>query len=793
MQEHVLAGDDPGLPPTHPTHVIATSPAPVSTGARPPALVPAQLPAAPTSFAGRGAALAAISAACGPVTVISGMAGVGKTTLALHWAHTHAGDFPDGQLYVNLRGFDASSRITNPADALHDLLRTLGVAPTALPGDIEASGALLRTVLANRRVLIVLDNARDARQVEPLLPGRTDSAVIVTSRNRLTPLVARTGADLVHLEPFTGEEAAEFLAGRLGPDRVGDASEAVRRLHDTSGGLPLALAIVAARGVLNPMFSLELLATEMSNSVAPLDLLVDDDQEVDLREVLTWSYRALAPDAAAALRALAVHPGPEISQAAAVSLTAMPPARTRTALAALTAANLLREVAPGRFTVHDLVRRYALEQASAEIPRITRRLVEHYMHSTRAAWLQHGRPPLVPLPTPTPGIEPESPSGVVGAHEWYKRERVVLQGVVRRAAESGDHQAVLCITLDWRPMTDNVDARELLPYVRLALQAAAALEADHDGDIPLVLIAECHRDAATEAARRGDVEAARRHYDAALHRFEQLGDLAGQSSTLRNMTFILLTDPDERAAMSARAVDLARRCDNPMVLISALGTHGAALVGQAKFQDAILVLQEALPLAAQYPGGESAAPYLLVPLAKCHYALDDLDEGIALGERALEGARRFDHLIVELDLLPPHGDALLAAGHPARAAQAWQRYLALSTNSGIAQWVAHVSEDGCSAEDTARDVHAKLAALPDATEPAPGAMATDTQPAQHANVLTKRELQVATLIAEGATNKAIASELQISRRTAEAHVENILNKLGFSSRTQIALWVSDQR
>ncbi|RSM53319.1 hypothetical protein DMB66_38930 [Actinoplanes sp. ATCC 53533] len=706
-------GADPG-PELAAAHHAALASAPEGTAT--PAGVgvvvsPAQLPAPPASFAGRRAALAAVSAGGGPVTVISGMAGVGKTTLALHWAHTHAADFPDGQLYVNLRGFDATGRVTEPADALRDLLRSLGVAPAALPDEIESSGALLRTLLATRQLVLVLDNARDARQVEPLLPGRTDSVVIVTSRNRLATLVARASASLVYLEPFTDDEAAQFLTQRLGPARTRDAPAAVRRLHEASGGLPLALAIVAARGVLNPMFPLELLANEMTNSVAPLDLLVDDDRGVDLREVLTWSYRALAPDAATALHALAVHPGPEISLAAVVSLADLPVARARAALTALTAASLLREIAPDRFALHDLVRRYALEQADAEVPGIANRLLEHYVHSMRAAYLRYGRPPLVELPAPAPGVVPESPPGLADAVRWYERERAVLRSTVRRAADLGAHQSVLLITLDWRPMSDNVDAaRDLLPYIRLALHAAASLETDHGNEVPLVLVAECHRYAAAKFARIGDTDAARFHYDAALQRFERLGDLAGQANTLRNMAVTLATDPNERVALAARAVDTARRGDVPLVLSIAQCVHGEMLRLAGRARDAYPVILEGLALAQRHPGGDNLTPQLLAELTLCHLAAGDLANAITYGERALPVLRQVNNVGEELRLLPEYGDALLAAGYPARARQAWQRYLSLSATTGIADSLAH--EAGRTAADTARLIHAKVASLP---------------------------------------------------------------------------------
>jgi DNA-binding SARP family transcriptional activator/tetratricopeptide (TPR) repeat protein len=705
-------GADPGTDLADAHRAVLAAPAPAILAApelHSPASIPAQLPASPPSFAGRGDALAAISA-CGQITVISGMAGVGKTTLALHWAHQHTADFPDGQLYVNLRGFDIAGRPAEPSDVLSGLLRSFGIAPAALPEGVEACGALLRTLLATRRVVIVLDNARDSGQVQPLLPGRTDSRIIVTSRNRLATLVARTGANLVDLEPFTDDETTQFLAQRLGTARAGDAPVAVRRLHDACGGLPLALAIVAARGVLNPRFPLDMLANEMANSVAPLDLVVDDDREVDLREVITWSYQALAPNAALALRALSVHPGPEICLDAAASLAGLSEARTRTALTALTAANLLRETTPGRFAYHDLVRRYALEQAADELATFTSRLFDHYVHSTRAAYLQFGRPPLIPLSPAAPGVTPSSPSELAEAVQWYEQNRAVLQATIRRAAEMGSHLAVLLIAHDWRPMSDNVDApRDLLPYIRLALNAATAVDGSHDGDVPLVLIAECYRYAAAKLARIGDLETARSHYNAALRRFEQLGDLAGQANTLRNMAVTLVRDPDERVALAERAVQAARQCDVPLVLSAALSAHGQLLRLAGQVQGAIPVLLEGLDLAGHHPGGDNLASELLTSLALTHGAMDDLTNAIAYGERALEAVRRVGDVANELQLLPDHGEALLAAGHPACARQAWQRYLSLSANANTLESLAH--EFGYQASEVARHVQARLALL----------------------------------------------------------------------------------
>jgi DNA-binding SARP family transcriptional activator/tetratricopeptide (TPR) repeat protein len=697
IREELGADPGPGLVDAQRT-VLTQAPVP-HTGSPLGAIRPAQLPAATRAFAERDA-LAVFGSGDAGVYVISGMAGVGKTSLALHWAHSRATEHPDGQLYVNLRGFDASGQAVDPGDALRDLLQALGVVPAALPDGLEARAGMWRTLLSTRRVLVVLDNARDARQVQPLLPGRTDSMLIVTSRNLLASLVAHADATLIPLEPLTADEAHQFLSRRLGERRTSAAPAAVRRLCEACGGLPLALAIVAARAVANPLFPLDLLAAELANSVEPLDILVGDDAEVDLREVFSWSYRALRPDATLMLGALAVHPGPDISFAAAVSLSALPPPRTRAALTALTAANLLRETTPGRYAFHDLIRRYALEQLGTGAAGPSARLVDHYVRSTRAACLVHGRPPLAPLDPPIDGVVPEEPAGHVDAVQWYLRERAVLQAVVRRAADLGAHRSVLLITLDWRPMSQNVDAaRDALPYVHLALHAAAAVD-------EVALTAECHRAAAANFAHLGDLDAAHGYFTSARNLFEELADLAGQSNTWRNLAVTLAGGPDERARHTERAVDLARRCGVPTVLSSALSAHGTMLRGVGQLDAAFAVLFEALALAQSDTSGVYLRPEILNGIARTYAATGDLANTIDFGERAIATARLQEDTISEIWVLPAHGDALLASGQADRAAQAWQRYLTLLSNTtGIAV------EMGVPANEPVDEVRRKLANL----------------------------------------------------------------------------------
>jgi len=667
---------------------------------------PAQLPAAAPVFTGRGAALDALDDGARQVGVltVTGMGGVGKTALVLHWAHLHAGDFPDGQLYVDLRGFDASDRAVEPADALRDLLSSLGVPSAAMPDGPDARAATFRTLLSTRRVLVVLDNARDFRQVQPLLPGSSDSLVIITSRNRLTGLVALGTAITIPLEPFTRDETHEFLIERLGTG-ADSASAATQRIYEASGGLPLALAVVAARGLANPTFPLELLAAELCTSIRALDMLVDEATQTDVRDVLSWSHDALPPDAQLVFGALALHPGPEISLESAVSLTALMPARTRAALTAVTAANLLRESSPGRFAFHDLIRQYALDRpethTGAEV--VTARLVDHYVRSVRAAYLQYGRPPLVPLDPPVDGVFPEEPAGIPDTVRWYRQERAVLQAVVQRAAEVGAYRAVLLMTLDWRPMAQIVDApRDMLASVRIALAAADEI------DEP-VLVAECHRDAAAKFARSGDLATARALFHSALAEFEKLGDLTGQANTLRNLATTSTSDIRERLRLTERAVHLARRAGVPLVLCTALSAYGQMLLRAGQFDAAYSALSDGLAIAEASTGGEPLAVELFVAIASVHRAAGDIPHAISAGENALALLKTTGDIAIEISLLPHHGAALLAAGRINAAREAWERFLEISTNVSYADSFAW--EIGVSPPEVVAEVRQKLADL----------------------------------------------------------------------------------
>ena len=328
-----------------------------SAGWRPRELAPspAQLPPEPAGFVGRTAELDWLHALLpgasaehgpapqtSPVALITGTAGVGKTTLAIRFARQVLPQFPDGQLYVNLRGFDPASPPMQPGTALQWFFDALGVPRVHVPSALEAQSALLRTLLDGKRMLLLLDNAHDADQVRPLLPGSPGCLVLVTSRSQLTGLVVE-GARPVPLDVLDAREAAELVAGRLGAERAESEKAAVAEIVEHSAGLPLALSVACARAVARPGLRLADLAAELADARGRLDVLRTGEDTTDLRAVFSWSADKLSDPAARMFRLLGLHHGPDISVAAAASLAGVPLGRGRTALAELARASLLTE------------------------------------------------------------------------------------------------------------------------------------------------------------------------------------------------------------------------------------------------------------------------------------------------------------------------------------------------------------------------------------------------------------------------------------------------------------------
>lgn len=405
--------------------------APLTGSAGPPAQVPRQLPAAVPHFTGRSAELARLSRildqagtrAPGTVVIsaIGGTAGVGKTALALRFAHLVAERFPDGQLYLDLRGFDPSLEPVHPAAAVRVFLDALQVPSGQIPVGLDAQVGLYRSMLAGRRMLFVLDNAASASQVRPLLPAAGRCMVVVTSRWQLTALAAVEGASVLMLDVLTEGEARELLAARLGAARLAQDPAAADELVYECARLPLALAVVAARAGARPRFPLAVVAGELRDARGRLDALDGGEASADVRAAFSWSYQQLPPAAARMFRLLGLHPGPDITVAAAASLGAISRPAAGRALGQLAAACLLTEHLPGRFAFHDLLRVYAAELAAAteddgQRQAAIHRSADHYLQSARAAdqVLYPTRSP-ASIPGPQPGNQPEGFSGYAQA------------------------------------------------------------------------------------------------------------------------------------------------------------------------------------------------------------------------------------------------------------------------------------------------------------------------------------------------------------------------------------------
>src|SRR5215472_12331640 len=457
--ETAILRQDASLSLGTPAATVTLRPAASSPATAPPhpAPLPAQLPPTVAGFAGRDAELASLDAlipvpdadgeAAGARTVIvsaiAGTAGVGKTALALHWAHRIRERFPDGQLYINLRGFDPCGPLVEPDQALRGFLEALAMPPERIPDGVEAKTGLFRSLLSGKRVLVVLDNARDTEQVRPLLPGSPGSLALVTSRNELIGLIAAEGAYPLSLDLLSVQEAHDLLARRLGAHRMAAEPQAAEEIIASCARLPLALTIAAARAAARPEFPLAAITAELGESAALLDPFDGGELAANVRAVFASSYRALSADAARLFRLVGLHAGADVSVAAAASLAGVPSGQARTLLAELSRAHLLTEYSPGRYNCHDLLFAYAAEQALAHDGpdarnAAMRRVLDHYLH-TAYACSKLAEAYLAPftLAPPLPGVTIPDLATAADADEWLYAEHCTLLTAVTMAADAG--------------------------------------------------------------------------------------------------------------------------------------------------------------------------------------------------------------------------------------------------------------------------------------------------------------------------------------------------------------------
>ena len=670
----------------------APAPSAASPGAVPdPA--PAQLPLEAPGFSGRHAELDRMLHVAGPppgeepdgpspgtvqIIAITGTAGVGKTALAIRFARQVAKRFPDGQLYVNLRGFDPSGSATSPDDALRYFLDALAVPPQRMPADLEARAALFRSMLDGKRVLMVLDNARDTDQVRPLLPGSPGSLVVVTSRSQLTGLVAAEGATPLSLDVLTEEEAHELLGRRLGPEVVAAEPGPAAELIGLCARLPLALGVAAGRAATRPGLSLAALAAELRDTRNRLEALEVGDTATDVRAVLSWSYEQLSESAARMFRLLGLHPGPDVSVAAAASLAGVSRSEAAGALRELTRPHVVAEPQPGRFAFHDLLRAYAFQQAEtvdseADRRAAARRCLDHYLHTAHAGALQANRvrKPL-DLAPPEPGAVPEEFSGRGQALAWFDAEYPVMVGLLTHAISTGDDESVWQIVWTLAPFLYRRGRwHECIGIQRLSLRAA-----QRQGDP--VGLGHAHYELGRGLVNIGNFADAEPHLSKALDIFGQLGDRANEATV--HQGFGHLFEQQGRYAQSLvharEALRVVREIGPAQTVASIENSVGWLYAHLGLCEEALVYCQRSLKFQREI-GHRAGEADTWDSLGYTHGRMNDYEQAAECYSQAVEAFHEIGDRYHEAGSHIGLGDAQLHADDPVAARKSWEQALAI--------------------------------------------------------------------------------------------------------------------
>jgi DNA-binding SARP family transcriptional activator/tetratricopeptide (TPR) repeat protein len=664
--------------------------------------VPAQLPADLADFTGRDRLVAQLSSllteaqqaenpAAVVVTVVAGAGGLGKTALAVHAAHALRQAFPDGQLYVSLLG--ASQQPLPPDEVLARLLRDLGVAGASIPVGLQERAALYRTCLAGRRMLIVLDDAKDAAQVRPLLPGTASAAVIVTSRQRLSDLA---GSRLLDLDVLDDDEARLLFTRMIGTERVEAEPGPVREVLDACAGLPLAIRIAGARLTARRGWNVQTLAVRLADQRRRMDELMAGDLAV--RATFAVSFDALprparpdAADPAHVFRLLGVWQGPSIGLAAAAALAGQPEDTVADALEVLVDTNLLESPGPDRYRFHDLLRAYAAERARADEPArdvedAIRRVLTWYLREADAAGgaVSPQRNP-VPLEPPEPGREPPSFAGADEALGWCDVERANLVAATRQAAQQGLHDiawklpaaAMMCFELrGYRA--------EWLTTHRIALSSARQ-SGDRHGEARVlnnlgIVLGEQRADDAIG------------YFEQALAIYRDIGDRRGQAQATNNLAFAYRFLGRHEDAVSAllAALDLQREVGARRGEAIALCNLGESYLDLGQYAEAIARSQEALSVAREV-GGVRLEGYARYNLGRAHLELGRTAEAADLLDQALDIHRAAGDRYGEAQDLQQIGIAHARAGRAEEAGTAWLAARGIFESLGDHQQVRELS------------------------------------------------------------------------------------------------------
>ncbi|HTW04424.1 MAG TPA: BTAD domain-containing putative transcriptional regulator [Streptosporangiaceae bacterium] len=644
---------------------------------------PSLLPAAVPGFTGRLPELRALSAAADRpgrpvvITVIGGTGGVGKTALAVHWARQVAADFPDGQLYVNLRGFGPADPVS-PTEALRAFLDALQVPAAQIPSSLDGRHALYRSLVEGKRILVLLDNAREPAQVRPLLPASPTALVVITSRAEMASLVVTDGAGQISLDILTDADAHQLIAGRIGAPRLAAEPDAADELIRLCAGLPLALAITAARAAAHPRFTLAALAAELRDARGRLDALSTGEDATDVRAVFSWSYQNLQPPAARMFRLLGLHPGPDIAAPAAASLAGLPLPLARRLLRELTRGHLLAEPSPGRYAFHDLLRAYAAERAVSTDSMTARRaamhrVLDHYLHTAHAAavLINPGRD-TIDLPPVQAGAVPETFGSHVDALAWFEAEHQVLLTAAAMAAESGFD--VHAWQLPWT-LVDHLEFHGLWHDIA-AIQDVALAAAERLGD--LTAQANVHRSVGRVRFQLSAWDDARSHLSQALRLYKELGDGNGQARVHLTVGKAMerMGRLDEALGHARQALTLFEEADNRQGQARALNNIGwyHAMIGDHR--QALMRSWQALGLQREL-GDRCGEANTWDTLGYSHQHLGQLAKSASCFQKAVRLFADMGSRSGEAEVLTHLGEVHRVAGSRQAAVAVWRQALTI--------------------------------------------------------------------------------------------------------------------
>ena len=668
--------------PAYPALLTSTAPRAART-----AMVPAQLPMAVAGFTGRSQELAQLDAlldpATGPAVVISavsGTAGVGKTALAVHWAHRCRDRFPDGQLYVNLRGYDPDQPVTT-ANALARLLTALGVPEPDIPLDVDERAAQFRTVTVGRRMLVLLDNASSVENVRPLLPGHPSCAVLVTSRDSLAGLVAVNGADRIDLDLLTESDSIALLYRLIG-DRVTAEPVAAAALAHECGRLPLALRVAAELAAALPGNSLADLVADLDDHQHRLDLLgVGGDPRAAVREVFSWSVRHLPADAARVFALLGLPPGPDIDLWGTAALAGIDPGQAGHVLDLLTRAHLVHRTGTRRWGLHDLLRAYAADLARTDHPDESRpaldRLFDHYLATASAAMQilypaeAHHRPQISTPATAAPVFaDPEA------ARRWLDAERSGLAAVAAYTAVHGwPGHAMLLSPILFRYLVGGhlTDALAIHGHARDAARRAG----DPAGEARALL------GIGTATWQTGRHEDAIDHIRRSLALFGQAGDEVGRARAMGNLAtvFWLLGRHGPAAEHYQQALALYRRTGDRTGEANSLTNLGKVELQIGRGEQAAHLHSQALALARQAANRVVEAT-ALTNLATTEVSLGRYEQAVTHNDQALALFRALGNRAGEASALTGRGVACTGLGRTGEATEHHRHALALFQENG---------------------------------------------------------------------------------------------------------------